>query len=68
MLNVTFSSGGSDGFDKRLPLNISLRQLQRELCSKFGERFPAKMACLKLDGNCYTSFDDLPFEKKARTF
>lgn len=39
----------------------TLRDLQKELCRLFGQRFPATMACLTISGIVSDEFGEMPF-------
>ncbi len=43
------------------PRRAKLRDMQRELCNKFGQRFPSTMAKLTVGGRLYDRFEDMPF-------
>ena len=43
------------------PRPAKLRDLQRELCNKFGHRFPSTMAVLIVGGRLYDQFEEQPF-------
>ena len=38
-----------------------LRDMQLDLCRKFRNRFPSKMATVKVEGHLYDRFNDQPF-------
>ena len=44
-----------------VPRNICLRDLQRDLCALYKERFPKMMAVLTVLGEEFDSFQDSPF-------
>ena len=46
-----------------LPKSIQLRDLQKDLCSFFKERFPKKLAKVQVYDKIYDEFMDYPFEE-----
>ena len=45
--------------------DISLRDVQRELCALFHQRFPFMKASLTINDATYDSFQDMPFAEHA---
>ena len=44
-----------------VPRNICLRDLQRDLCRLYRQRFPKMLAVLEVQGNLFDDFDESPF-------
>ena len=55
------TSPGSDVVARTFPRSVTLRDLQRPLCSLYRQRFPATMAAVTVEGRHYDSFNDSPF-------
>ena len=52
---------GEEAVTMQVTAATHLRDLQQELCTAFGQRFPAMMAVLTIDEKMFNMFNDLPF-------
>ncbi len=60
MITVSLHANGRVKVASFLRL-VTLRDVQRELCAMYDQRFPSIMATLELGGRHYDSFDHRPF-------
>ena len=61
MITVTFRAIDGKTIDTSVSKFVTLRDLQRDLCSFFGARFPAMQANVEVENRIYDAFDDVPF-------
>ena len=61
MITVTFRAVDGKTIETSVSKFVALRDLQRDLCSFFGARFPAMQANVEVEGRIYEAFDDVPF-------
>ncbi len=61
MVAVTFRNGGQS-WARAMDRRVRLRDLQRELCRRFHERFPVMKAVLTCGDAVFDEFSDLPLE------
>ncbi len=62
MVAVILRCTGGEEMLASIPRSAKLRDVQRDLCKKFGQRFPATMAILVVGGQVYANFHEAPFE------
>ena len=62
MAAVILRCTGGEEMLASIPRTAKLRDVQRDLCKKFGQRFPATMAILVVGGEVYSNFQEIPFE------
>ena len=63
MIAVKFGKVGCvASMEAVLPKTTQLRDVQKDLCDSFKERFPKKLASLKVYDKTYDDFMDCPFE------
>ena len=62
MITVTLRGLGDDRtMEARGDKAVRLRALQKSFCALFGQRFPAMMATLNVQGEKFDSFNEQPF-------